>query len=371
MFKKQSSTDSETNFWISYADLMAGLLFIFILLIGAIVVKAIVLKNDLNSKESSLSNKINTLFLRDAEIQKLKKLLADRMKDLLDSEQALLITKNALKLRTDEIVNLNNILLAHNTKIDDFNGKIIILQNLLDESKAKDAHQNKKIQDYESKVLILSNTLTDKTDTIKLKDEKLIDLLRILEEKETDYDRIIAKLKAQKASIKSLTGIRIKVIAELKASLGNKVQIDPQSGSLRLSSSILFAKNEVKLKETSKIALKKLFIEYMDALRSNRNIMPQIDRIVIEGHTDSDGGYLLNLNISQQRAYAVMSYLSTLSYTQRYKLKPLLVASGRSYQDIIKRNGKEDKNASRRIEIKFTLKNDDAMNEIERILDYE
>jgi chemotaxis protein MotB len=370
MFKKQP-TNNETNFWISYADLMAGLLFIFILLIGAIVVKSIVLKNNLDSKENSLNNKINTLFLRDSEIQKLKKLLADRMKDLLDSEQALLITKNALKLRTEEIVNLNNILLAHNTKIDDFNGKIIILQNLLDESKAKDSQQNKRIQDFENKVLILSNTLTDKKDALKLKDEKLIDLLRILEEKETDYDRLIAKLKTQKASIKSLTGIRIKVIAELKSSLGKKVQIDPSSGSLRLSSSILFAKNESRLKESSKMALKKLFIEYMDALMSNRSIKSQIDRIVIEGHTDSDGGYLLNLNLSQKRAYAVMSYLSTLKYTKVNNIKPLLVASGRSYLDTVKVNGKENKDASRRIEIKFTLKNDDAMNEIERILDYE
>ena len=73
MFKKQSDSN-ETNFWISYADLMAGLLFVFILLIGAIVVKSIVLKHNLASKEDSLNNKINTLFLRDAEIQKLKKL---------------------------------------------------------------------------------------------------------------------------------------------------------------------------------------------------------------------------------------------------------------------------------------------------------
>lgn len=370
MFKKQSS-NSETNFWISYADLMAGLLFIFILLIGAIVVKSIVLKNNLDSKENSLNSKINTLFMRDTEIQKLKKLLSDRMKDLQDSENALLITKDALKLKTDEIVNLNNILLAHNTKIDDFNDKIIIMQNLLDESKAKDADQNKKLQDFENKVLILSNTLTDKDDTLQLKDEKLIDLLRILEEKETDYDRLIAKLKAQKAQIKGLTGIRIKVIAELKAALGKKVQIDPNSGSLRLSSSILFPKNQVVLKESFKKNLKKSFIEYMDALMSNRNIKSQIDRIVIEGHTDSDGGYLLNLEISQQRAYAVMSYLSTLEYTKKHNLKSLLVASGRSYLDTVKVNGVEDKDASRRIEIKFTLKNDDAMNEIERILDYE
>lgn len=371
MFKKKSSADSDTNFWISYADLMAGLLFVFILLIGAIVVKSIVLKNSLDSTSTSLDSKINMLFMRDSEIQKLKKLLADRMKDLQESENALMITKNALKLKTEEIVNLNNILLAHNTKIDDFNNKIIILQNLLDESKAKDDEQNKKLQDFESKVLILSNTLTKKEDALKLKDEKLIDLLRVLEEKETDYDRLIAKLKEQKAQIKSLTGIRIKVIAELKSALGKKVKIDPSSGSLQLDSSILFAKNEVVLQESSKLELKKLYEEYMTALFSNRSIKEQIDRIVIEGHTDSDGGYLLNLSISQQRAYAVMSYLSELDYTKRNNIKPLLTATGRSYTDRIMVNGVEDKDASRRIAIKFTLKNDDAMNEIERILDHE
>ena len=371
MFKKKSSADSDTNFWISYADLMAGLLFIFILLIGAIVVKSMVLKNSLDSTSTSLDSKINMLFMRDSEIQKLKKLLADRMKDLTDSEAALLITKDALKLKTDEIINLNNILLAHNMKIDDFNDKIIIMQNLLDESKAKDLDQNKKLQDFESKVLILSNTLTDRKNALELKDNKLIDLLRILEEKETNYDRLVAKLKAQKAQIKSLTGIRIKVIAELKSALGSKVKIDPSSGSLQLASSILFGKNEVKLKPSSKAALKKLYIDYMKALLANRNIRSQIDRIVIEGHTDSDGGYLLNLNISQQRAFAVMSYLSTLHYTKVNKITPLLEARGRSYTDRIIRNGREDKDASRRIAIKFTLKNDDAMNEIERILDHE
>lgn len=371
MFKKKSSADSDTNFWISYADLMAGLLFIFILLIGAIVVKSMVLKNSLDSTSNSLDTKINMLFMRDSEIQKLKKLLAERMKDIQNSENALMITRDALKLKTDEIVNLNNILLAHNMKIDDFNNKIIIMQNLLNESKAKDSEQNKKLQDFESKVLILSNTLTNKEDTLKLKDEKLIDLLKILEEKETDYDKLIAKLKAQKAQIKNLTGIRIKVIAELKSALGKKVKIDPSSGSLQLDSSILFAKNEVILQESSKVALKKLYIEYMTALMSNRNIKDQIDRVVIEGHTDSDGGYLLNLNISQQRAYAVMSYLASLDYTSKNNLKPLLEASGRSYTDRIMINGREDKDASRRIAIKFTLKNDSAMNEIERILDYE
>ena len=51
-------------------------------------------------------------------------------------------------------------------------------------------------------------------------------------------------------------------------------------------------------------------------------------------------------------------------------IKPLMIASGRSYLDpIYDKDGKENKDASRRIEIKFSLKNQNAMKEIEKILD--
>jgi len=371
MFNNDNKNE-DTNFWLSYADLMAGLLFVFILLIGAIVVKSTVLKSNLDSKENSLENSLSLLLLRDSEVQKLKKLLARRTAELKDKNGELIISRDALKLKTDELINLNNILLSQNMKIDDFNDKIIIMQNLLNESNATLEEQNIKIQDFENRVLILSNNLTAKEDTLQLKDEELLTLLRTIEAKETKYDALITKLQAQKAKIKNLTGIKIRVIAELKQSLGKNVEIDARSGSLRLASNILFDKGSAQLKEASKKELKKVFINYIGALTSNRNIKKHLERIVIEGHTDSDGAYLFNLNLSQQRAYAVMNYLLTLEFTKQNNIKPLLVASGRSYLDTIYyKSGKENKYASRRIEIKFRLKNDDSMNEIDRILDYE
>jgi chemotaxis protein MotB len=351
---------------------MAGLLFVFILLIGAIVVKSIVLKSNLESKESSLESSLQLLLLRDSEVQKLQALLAHRSSELSDKEKELLISKNLLELKTQEITNLNNILLSQTMQIDDFNSKIIIMQNLFDEAESNISAQNKSLEDYENKVLILSSELTSKEDALKLKDDELLKMLQALEQKQSKYDILITKLQEQKAKIKSLTGIKIKVIAELKKSLGKNVQIDSKNGSLRLSSSILFDKGSAELKESSKQELKKVFINYVGALTSNKTIKKQLDKIIIEGHTDSDGEYLYNLNLSQKRAFAVMNYLLTLDFTQKNNLKPLLLSSGRSDQDAITgANGKEDKDLSRRIEIKFTLKNDDAMNEIERILDFE
>lgn len=372
MLIKNTNNNNETNFWLSYADLMAGLLFIFILLIGAIIVKSIVLKSNLASKETSLESSQQTLFMRDKEIQKLKKLLTQRSIEIDKSKHKLYLKEKTLQLKTQEIQTLNKILLAKKMTIDHFNQKIIIMQNLLNESNKTVTKQNIKLADYENRVIILSKNLTKKDETLKLKDEKLLKLLMALQKKDTQYDLLIQKLQKQKAQIKTLTGIKIKVIAELKKTLKDKVQIDPKSGSLRLSSNILFDKGSFTLKDSAKTELKKVFIQYIGTLISNKTIKNQIDKIIIEGHTDSDGDYLYNLNLSQKRAFAVMNYLLSLKFTKEHNLQPLLVASGRSYIDpIVDDKGEEIKSASRRIEIKFRLKNDDALQEIDKILDYE
>jgi chemotaxis protein MotB len=396
MFKKKSSA-SETNFWISYADLMAGLLFVFILLIGAIVVKSSIVrdqleqqKNILIQQKEDLKNQANVMdeqedtlgeqsdhlvdlsqniAVKNDEITKLRNLLAKRETNLEESESKLILSSNSLKLQSNEIANLNQLLLAQNTKVDNYSKHIILLQNLNEEQNSTISNSSKELNSYKSKILLLSNELTEKDESMKLNDEKLLKLLKAVELKRNKYDGLLTKLQAKKAKIKSLTGIKLKVIGELKASLGDKINIDKKNGSLRLASNILFDKGSAILKEDSKAELEANFIEYISVLIGNRNIAQHIDKIIIEGHSDSDGSYLYNLNLSQQRAFAVMHHLLTIDYIKNNNIKSKLVASGRSYLDAIKVNGKEDKDASRRIEVKFRLKNEDAMYEIGRILD--
>jgi len=382
MFNRKNN-NSDSNFWISYADLMAGLLFVFILLIGAIIVKSSILKNSLKTKESILKNQTEVLekqsnnlekkseiiHIKDEEIKKLKNLLAQREEKLEQTNEKLIVSAKTLELRDNEIEKLNQLLLAQNSKIDNYSNKIVILQNLTNEYNSSIQNQKIELENYKNRVLLLSNNLTKQEEKLKLNDKKLLDLLKALDNKQTKYDELLAKLQAQKAKIKSLTGIKLKVIAELKKALGKNINIDKKSGSLRLSSNILFDKGSAILKEGAKAELKSSFINYVNALISNKNIADHLDKIIIEGHTDSDGSYLYNLNLSQKRAYAVMNYLLTLNYIKKHNIKTKLVASGRSYLDPIKVNGIEDKEASRRIEIKFRLKNEDAMYEIERILD--
>jgi len=379
MFRKKNSNSNNnenSNFWISYADLMAGLLFVFILLIGAIMVKSAILKNSLHEKESvlneqneTLNEQSQTLLIKDDEITKLQNLLAQREESLKKSEENLIISNNTLKLKSDELEKLNQLLLAQNTKVDNYANQVILLQNLNQEENNKLKQKELDLEAYKSKIVLLSKNMNKQDEALKLNEQKLLKLLKAVDNKQTKYDNLLIKLQAQKSKIKSLTGIKLKVIAELKSSLGDKINIDKNNGSLRLASNILFDKGSANLKDDAKSELKANFIEYVDTLITNKNIAEHLDTIIIEGHTDSDGSYLYNLNLSQQRAFAVMNYLLTLDYIKEHNIKDKLVASGRSYLDAIKINGVEDKDASRRIEVKFRLKNEDAMYEIERILD--
>ena len=377
MFSKNNS-DNNSNFWISYADLMAGLLFVFILLIGAIVSKSIILKSNLHEKEDKLTEISQTLEIKEKNLESLKLSLASTKSEIEEKEKLITSkdknlqkTQKTLKFRKDEIAKLNKMLLAANTQQDLLNNKIILVQNLLTDTKMEKESFKKQLKDYKGKVIVLSTQISDVNKTIKDKDKELLKLLNALDEKETKYDGLIEKLQSQKAKIKSLTGIKLKVVAALKEELGDKVAIDKNSGSLRVSSNILFDKGSAQLKEGAKVELKKVFEEYIGALVTNSKIKPHLDKIIIEGHTDSDGGYLYNLDLSQRRAFAVMNYLLSLDFAKEHNIKPLMIASGRAFLDAVKVDGVEDKDASRRIEIKFRLKNEDAMHEIEKVLDAE
>ena len=73
MYDKKES--NEENFWISYADLMAGLLFVFILVIGAIIIKYLYAQTDLLAIKTNLEEQKQALNLSEEELLNKKKKL--------------------------------------------------------------------------------------------------------------------------------------------------------------------------------------------------------------------------------------------------------------------------------------------------------
>ncbi len=341
------SRSSDENFWVSYADLMAGLLFVFILLIGAIVVKYVYVQADLKNQKQQLQ-------LSEAELIQKKRDFLRLSSDMSETNSALKIAQELLSVKENNLEEANAKLQLTDKEIEN------LKKLLLDTELARD--------EVKGELVASQMELGTTTNTLKLKEGELALLSAKLLESTASHQKLVEDLNITKARIKNLTGIRIKVVQELKDKLGKKINIDPNSGAIRLPSAVLFAVGSYEIKPEAKKQLKETLEPYFAVLLGDKNIKDNIDRIIIEGHTDSDGSYMNNLDLSQKRALSVMTFIYSWDEKRNPLLQTYLSANGRSYSDRIFKNGVEDKEASRRIEIKFSLSNKKAIEEIETFL---
>ena len=130
----------------------------------------------------------------------------------------------------------------------------------------------------------------------------------------------------------------------------------------------MFDQGAYKLKDGSKKELDVVLKKYISTLLEDKEIRKYIHGITIEGHTNSDGSYLSNLQLSQQRALEVMQFLYESDTINKDLLNKYVSSSGKSSSDLIYKDGVEDKDNSRRIEIKFIIKNEEAVKELQNYL---
>lgn len=193
MYKKdEKNKNQEENFWVSYADLMAGLLFVFILVIASIVIKYLYTQHSLADSEDAKSK----LFY---ELAKTKNMYEKSLEDLKDANQKIVLSNK-------EIEKLKALLLEYDINIKDEKSKNDSLSLALNDS---------------------SNQIALKDEELKLLADKLLVQTQIHQKMVEEFD--IAKLK-----IKTLTGIKLNVIAKLKEKLGNSIHVDEKKWSYKI-----------------------------------------------------------------------------------------------------------------------------------------
>ena len=293
--------------WISYSDMMAALLLIFVLI---------------------LTYSLYQYFT----------MLETKTKELNDQQLVLDQQTIALRLARDEL--------------DDKEAQLVIIQGDLDDLKVELDEKETKLSDLQ---IVLSSREADlEAATLKLQEQK--DLLA-----------------AQSKRIDNLIGIRTTMIQDLSSSLAAaslKAAVDPNTGDIMLDSAVFFETGRAEIRQEGKDLLERFIPVYLDVLL-REEYADYLGEIIIEGHTDSSGTYESNLKLSQDRALQVALYclrMPSLSSAQKKQLQKILTAKGRSYADLIYVNGVEDPEASRRVEFKFSLKDSEMIEEMNRIL---
>lgn len=189
-----------------------------------------------------------------------------------------------------------------------------------------------------------------------------------------DIEDAQSELAFTKNELQNIIGIRTDIIGELQKKFDDSsMKVDAQTGSITFSSDVLFKVNQVTLTSASKDSLREIIPIYLDVLLQDA-YKDYIAEIIIEGHTDTMGGYQFNMDLSTSRAMAVAEFClderNGLNEEQIQRLQSLLTVNGRSFSSPIYKAGttEVDMDASRRVEIKFRLKEEEMIEKIAEIL---
>lgn len=310
MRRKKKSENNGFNVWRSYSDMMAGVLLLFVLIMCVTLFQA------QKSYNESLQERDEKIALQEEYTQ-----------ELLDKQNAL-----------DE--------------------KDETLQN----QDAQLKNQDEKLAEQEQQLAALAAKLKEQESTLNAQQSAL--------------DEKTAQLRDQQAQIDQIIGVKADVIEALKNEFSKNninVDIDAQTGALTLEASVMFDYDQAELTDAGKQALEQILPIYCKVLLQD-DYMKYLAEIIIDGYTDTDGDYSYNLQLSQQRSLAVAQYLldiqgNFLDATQSQNLEKYLTVNGHSMANpVLDASGNVDKDASRRVEVKFRLKDEEMIDELNQLL---
>ena len=323
--------------WISYSDMMAALLLVFVLILCI-----------------SLHQYFQMLDLKTRELDDQRALVAAQQHTL---------DQQTLQLAASQV------------ELDNQRAQVIIIQTQLD-AQAEELENTRIILADQQAELDAANA------ALAEREKELIILQAELENQRILLGAATEVLNAQRAAldeqtnrIDDLVGMRTRIIADLSSELAAaniRATVDPKTGDIVLDNAVLFQTNSSTIMPEGRALLDKFIPLYLSVLLKP-DYADYLGQIIIEGHTDTAGDYIANLELSQNRALSVAKYvlsMRSLDAQRQELLQQILTSTGRSESDpIYNSDGTVNMDASRRVEFKFSLKDAEMIEELQQLLE--
>jgi flagellar motor protein MotB len=175
----------------------------------------------------------------------------------------------------------------------------------------------------------------------------------------------IAVLKNEKIKLQRIAQMKNEIFTRLDHAFVKNAFYNINDHSLDFRKIQLFTAGEVVYEKEAMIAISDAFTKYMKIIVEYKEY---IKYIVIEGHSDSSGLEDENIALSKKRALVVKYYFERLRIVKQYHMQDTMKVEAYGSTKAIVLNGVEDKDASRRIKVKFELKESQILDNLRRMI---
>ena len=327
MQKRKKAEDNSFNIWRSYSDMMAGVLLLFVLIMCVTLFQA----------QKSYNDSIKE---RDEKIALQEEYTAE--------------------------------LLAQQSALDEKEGQLKTQDEQL-------RTQDEKLTRQQTLLAEMARELQEKQDQLDAQAAQLNEQSETLASQQAALDEKTAQIASQQQKIDAIIGVKAEVVESLRrefAANNVNVDIDSKTGALTLDANVMFEYDSAELTPEGMAALRQVLPAYCRVLLSEE-YKPYLAEIIIDGYTDDEGDYAYNLMLSQNRSLAVANYLleiegQFLSGSESIDLLDYLTVNGHSESNpVLDAQGNVDQDASRRVEVKFRLKDEEMITELSDIMSAE